>query len=162
MVMTDENQLLPPPLGADRATGTPAHGAMDQGALEPLGHPGLHHWKQARISDPTLNERGSVFFAAVEMTRMPIILADPRQPDCPIAFANNAFLDLTGYEEAEVLGRNCRFLQGAGTDPEAVRMLRDQFRTGVPLPSKSSTTAGTRRRSGTPSLWDRCSMKPAS
>ena len=56
---------------------------------------------------------------------MPMILADPRQDDCPIAFANNAFLDLTGYEEAEVLGRNCRFLQGAGTDPGSVRQLRD-------------------------------------
>ena len=87
--------------------------------------PGLHHWRQATITQPSLDERGSIFFAAVEMTRMPMILADPRQSDCPIAFANNAFLDLTGYEEAEVVGRNCRFLQGAGTDPDSVRLLRE-------------------------------------
>lgn len=71
-----------------------------------------HHWAQTKISDPTLENRSNVFFAAVEMTRMPMILADPRLPDCPIAFANNAFLDLTGYEVSEVVGRNCRFLQG--------------------------------------------------
>ena len=105
--------------------GVPAEGAMDTGASEPLGRPGMHHWRQATISDQTLEDRGDVFFAAVEMTRMPMILADPSQPDCPIAFANNAFLDLTGYEEEEVLGRNCRFLQGAATDPESVRRLRE-------------------------------------
>src|SRR5689334_5321808 len=85
------------------ATGIPAQGSMDQGASEPIGVAGLRHWKQAEITDTTLDDRGSVFFAALEMTRMPMILADPRQADCPIAFANNAFLDLTGYEEAEIL-----------------------------------------------------------
>ncbi len=106
----------------------PARGMADQGDLEPLGRPGLHHWRQANISDTSLDQRGGVFFAAVEMTRMPMVLADPRQEDCPIVFANNAFLDLTGYEEAEVLNRNCRFLQGAGTDPTAVLELREAIR----------------------------------
>ena len=108
----------------EASTGTPAQGAMDQGALEPLGKPGLRHWRRSTITDPDLDDRGGVFFAAVEMTRMPMILADPRQHDVPIVFANNAFLDLTGYEEEEVLGRNCRFLQGSGTDPETVAQLR--------------------------------------
>jgi PAS domain S-box-containing protein len=110
---------------ADQATGIAALGSMDQGASEPIGAPGMHHWVQAEITDASLDERGGVFFAAVEMTRMPMILADPRKPDCPIAFANNAFLDLTGYEESEVLGRNCRFLQGSGTDLGSVRQLRE-------------------------------------
>ncbi len=44
-----------------------------------------HHWAQTKISDPTLENRSNVFFAAVEMTRMPMILADPRLPDCPTA-----------------------------------------------------------------------------
>ncbi len=118
-----ENTLL-----QHEATGIPARGAGDQGDLESLGRPGMHHWRQANIIEPSLEERGSVFFAAVEMTRMPMILADPRQRDCPIVFANNAFLDLTGYEEGEVLNRNCRFLQGAATDPAAVTQLRDAVR----------------------------------
>ena len=35
---------------------------------------------------------------AVERTRMPMVISDPRQPDNPIVLANKAFLDLTGYE----------------------------------------------------------------
>ncbi len=65
-----------------------------------------------------------IFFAAVQMSRMPMCLADPRQPDLPLVFVNEAFLRLTGYREAEVLGHNCRFLQGPDTDPEAVSRVR--------------------------------------
>ncbi len=128
---------------------------MDQGALEPLGRPGLRHWQQSTITDPDLNERGSVFFAAVEMTRMPMILADPRQDDTPIVFANNAFLDLTGYEEGEVLGRNCRFLQGAGTDPEHVRRLREALAAG----QATAVEILNYRRDGTP-FWNAVFMGP--
>jgi len=56
---------------------------------------------------------------------MPMILTDPRQEDNPIVFANKAFLDLTGYEETEVLGRNCRFLQGPQTDRTTVVEMRE-------------------------------------
>ncbi|MBN8900014.1 MAG: PAS domain-containing protein, partial [Rhodospirillales bacterium] len=151
--MTTQDDEALPDVGVD--TGVPAQGAKDQGGLEPLGRPGLRHWMQATISDPTLNDRGSIFFAAVEMTRMPMILADPRQPDCPIAFANNAFLDLTGYEEREVVGRNCRFLQGAATDPEAVRMLRDAIAERRPIALEILNY----RRDGTP-FWNAIFMGP--
>jgi PAS domain S-box-containing protein len=107
------------------AAGRPADGEMDTGDSEPIERPGLHHWRESTITDADLNDRGGVFFAAIEMTRMPMILTDPNQDDNPIVFANKAFLDLTGYEEAEVLGRNCRFLQGAQTDRNAVAELRD-------------------------------------
>ncbi|CAO4164996.1 PAS domain-containing protein [Methylorubrum extorquens] len=128
---------------------------MDQGALEPLGRPGLRHWQQSTITDPDLNERGSVFFAAVEMTRMPMILADPRQDDTPIVFANNAFLDLTGYEEGEVLGRNCRFLQGAGTNPDHVQQLREAVAEG----RATALEILNYRRDGTP-FWNAVFMGP--
>lgn len=111
--------------GDGQSSGTPAQGSMDVGAREPIETRGLHHWREATITEPGLNDRGNVFFAAIEMTRMPMILTDPHQPDNPIVFANKAFLDLTLYEEAEVLGRNCRFLQGAQTDREMVGQMRD-------------------------------------
>ncbi len=61
---------------------------------------------------------------AVDRARQSMLLTDPKLPDNPIVFANPAFLDLTGYEVDEVMGRNCRFLQGPETDPEAVSALR--------------------------------------
>ncbi len=110
---------------ADSARGLPADGELETPNETLMGRVGKRHWKQSVISHDGLDERGGVFFAALEMTRMPMILTDPRQPDNPIVFANNAFLDLTGYEAGEVLGRNCRFLQGAETDPEQVTELRE-------------------------------------
>ena len=45
------------------------------------------------------------------------VVTDPRLPDNPIVAVNRAFCELTGYEEAEILGRNCRFLAGPATEP---------------------------------------------
>ncbi len=107
------------------ATGVPAEGKGDHTTFSPTGGPGLRHWREATVSRPGLEDRGDVFFAAVEMTRMPMILTDPRQPDNPIVFSNHAFSDLTGYEKEDIVGRNCRFLQGPETDREKVGELRD-------------------------------------
>ncbi|SEO96516.1 PAS domain S-box-containing protein [Methylobacterium sp. ap11] len=65
-----------------------------------------------------------IFFAAVETTRMPMIVTDPHQPDNPIIFANQAFLRMTGYTPEELVGTNCRFLQGPETDRETVAEVR--------------------------------------
>ena len=62
---------------------------------------------------------------AVERTRMPMVVTDARQPDHPIVLANRAFLALTGYSADEVIGRNCRFLQGEGTSATAIAELRE-------------------------------------
>jgi PAS domain S-box-containing protein len=56
---------------------------------------------------------------------MPMVLADPNLADCPVVYCNDAFCDLTGYERAEILGRNCRFLQGPDTDRDAVRRIAE-------------------------------------
>ncbi len=57
------------------------------------------------------------FIAAFEQTRQPMLVTDPRLPDNPIVYANPAFLTLAGYAAEEVVGNNCRFLQGPETDP---------------------------------------------
>ncbi|MFB0487876.1 PAS domain S-box-containing protein [Methylobacterium sp. OAE515] len=77
--------------------------------------------------------RGDPFAAAVRATRMPMIVTDPSQYDNPIVFANNAFLKLTGYTRFEVLGRNCRFLQGPETNPAAIDRIRDAVRQKVDI-----------------------------
>ncbi|MBV9079088.1 MAG: PAS domain-containing protein [Methylobacteriaceae bacterium] len=111
--------------GQGQSRGVPAQGQLDPSGHSPTGGPGVMHWQGGTITRAGLDDRGDVFFAAIEMTRMPMILTDPNIPDNPIAFANRAFQDLTGYTEEEILGRNCRFLQGAQTDREAVRELRE-------------------------------------
>ena len=69
-----------------------------------------------------------IFHAAVHATRMPMVVADPRQPDTPLVFANEAFLEMTGYSIAEILGKNCRFLQGPDTDPSTVALIGEAIR----------------------------------
>jgi PAS domain S-box-containing protein len=53
-----------------------------------------------------------------------IAVADPSLPDAPMVYVNEAFLRLTGYTREECIGKNCRFLQGPGTDPVALERLR--------------------------------------
>ena len=79
-------------------------------------------WHQTDDVDHELG-RGDPFAAAVRSTRMPMVVSDPRQSDNPIVFVNEAFLKLTGYTRSEVIGRNCRFLQGAETDQHEIGRL---------------------------------------
>jgi PAS domain S-box-containing protein len=62
------------------------------------------------------------------------VVSDPRQADNPIVACNEAFCKLTGYRPDEIIGRNCRFLRGAQTEPEATAQLREavwQGRTAI-------------------------------
>lgn len=61
--------------------------------------------------------------------RSPIasVISNPRKADNPIEVANTAFFELTGYDEPEVVGRNCRFLAGTGTEP----WLTERIRQGI-------------------------------
>ena len=81
-----------------------------------------------RAGDRFSAASGLLFEQAMAQTRMAICLTDPNQDDDPIVFANRAFRELTGYEEGEVVGRNCRFLQGEGTDPDTVARIRQALR----------------------------------
>ncbi|MEH3107457.1 MAG: histidine kinase famiy protein [Sphingomonas fennica] len=70
------------------------------------------------------DDSNSIFFAAVKTTRMPMIVTDPNLPDNPIVFANPAFMSMTGYDWDELVGRNCRLLQGPETDQDTISELR--------------------------------------
>nr|AML78191.1 putative LOV domain-containing protein [Aristolochia elegans] len=56
------------------------------------------------------------------------VITDPRLPDNPIIFASDSFLELTEYTREEILGRNCRFLQGPDTDQGTVQKIRVAIR----------------------------------
>ena len=57
-----------------------------------------------------------------------VTLADPDLEDSPIVYANKAFEKMTGYSQTEIIGRNCRFLQGNDHDQDGVPKLREAIR----------------------------------
>ena len=84
-----------------------------------------------------------------------ITISTMSKADRPLIFVNKGFETLTGYQRKDVIGKNCRFLQGENTDPEAVQALRDAIRT------ESSCTVEllNYRKDGTP-FWNRLSITP--
>ncbi|MDB5506369.1 MAG: hypothetical protein JWR75_1007 [Devosia sp.] len=73
------------------------------------------------------------FEAAVNHSPSGIIIADNTLPDCPIIFVNKAFTRITGYTAEEVIGQNCRFLQGPLTSSESVAAVRSALTSGAPV-----------------------------
>ena len=63
-----------------------------------------------------------------------ITIADPNLPDCPLMYVNEAFCRMTGYDQDEILGRNCRFLQGPETDKATLARIKVAMQQ-VPSPS---------------------------
>jgi len=84
-----------------------------------------------------------------------VCVADARLPDQPLVYVNPAFERLTGYGAEEVLGRNCRFLQGPDTAPEAVEALRAAVDGG----EECRVTLLNHRRDGTP-FWNELLVVP--
>jgi PAS domain S-box-containing protein len=68
--------------------------------------------------------------AVADNSTFGITIADARQPDLPIVYANQAFCRLTGYPNEEAVGRNCRFLRGPDTSEESTSGLREAIRAG--------------------------------
>ena len=84
-----------------------------------------------------------------------VTIADARLPDRPLIYVNEGFERVTGYPAAEVLGRNCRFLQGPDTDPAAVAGIR----AAVAGERECVVEILNYRRDGTP-FWNRLSITP--
>ena len=98
---------------------------------------------------PGLQER------AVVAAGLSFTISDPRRPDNPLVFVNPAFERATGYSRDEVLGRNCRLLQGPATDPAAVKQFRDIQASG----EHGTVTLLNYRRDGS-AFWNEVSLSP--
>jgi PAS domain S-box-containing protein len=82
------------------------------------------------MKDPSFVGADAALMRRLDEGQQSYVLSDPKLPDNPIVFASPGFYELTGYTQKEVLGRNCRFLQGPGTDPQAVDVIRKTIASG--------------------------------
>jgi PAS domain S-box-containing protein len=101
------------------------------------------------------SERLTLYARALEASAQGVTIADARREDHPVVYANPSFERITGYETSEILGRNCRILQGEGTDPETVRTVRDAIDERRPV----SVELRNYRKDGTP-FWNRLDIVP--
>jgi PAS domain S-box-containing protein len=92
---------------------------------------------------------------AVIATDISFTITDPRQPDNPLVWVNPAFTRVTGYAFDEVIGTNCRFLQGPATDPESVAAVREAIAADQPI----TLTLLNYRKDGT-AFWNELAISP--
>ncbi|WP_236610244.1 PAS domain-containing protein [Planococcus halocryophilus] len=93
--------------------------------------------------------------AMLDGSKVGTIVTDPSQPDNPIIYTNKTFIDMTGYSQEEIIGRNCRFLQGAGTANEDI----EKMRTAIAAEEKVVLTIQNYRKDGSP-FWNRLVIDP--
>ncbi|KAL7083885.1 hypothetical protein ACP275_14G189400 [Erythranthe tilingii] len=68
---------------------------------------------------------------ALATLQQTFVVSDATKPDCPIMYASSGFFTMTGYSSKEIIGRNCRFLQGPDTDQKEVDKIRTAAKTGT-------------------------------
>jgi len=120
-----------------------------------IERPGL--WGDPPVAaDPeALPDRKELSLVAFERTRMPLVITNAREPDHPIVLTNQAFLDLTGYSASEVIGRNCRFLQG----PLSASLALDEIRRGLEEKREISVELINYRKDGS-TFWNQLAISP--
>ncbi|WP_323675673.1 PAS domain-containing protein [Halorubellus sp. PRR65] len=110
---------------------------------------------RAAAEHATLVESHSLLERAVDQAEVGITIADGRTGDEPLIYVNEGFARLTGYSVTETVGRNCRFLQGDGTDPETVATLR----AAIENEDAASVDIRNYRQDGTP-FWNHLNISP--
>lgn len=107
--------------------------------------------------DAALDEaaRGRLAWQALCSVDAAVSIVDLSSADQPLVFVNEAFCRLTGYDEAELLGRNCRLLQHQAADPAAIGLLR----SGIAALQPVSVVLRNRRRNGS-TFWNALQIVP--
>jgi PAS domain S-box-containing protein len=84
-----------------------------------------------------------------------VVITNPALPDNPMIFISEEFEAQTGYSPEEAIGRNCRFLQGAETDPKTVEAIREALKTESPI----TVDILNYKKDGT-KFWNRLRIRP--
>ncbi|MGG3571768.1 PAS domain-containing protein [Bacillus gobiensis] len=92
---------------------------------------------------------------ALDYAEVGVTITDPTLEDNPIVYVNNGFLKMTGYSEEELIGKNCRLLQGQGTDKESVRKIRE----AIDNRNSIKTQLLNYRKDGT-EFWNELTIEP--
>ena len=80
-----------------------------------------------------LSEELSLRARAMDEAPIGITISDPSRGDNPLVYANDEFTEMTGYDSSEIIGENCRFLQGEGTHEEPVAEMRQAIGDESPV-----------------------------
>ena len=101
------------------------------------------------------HERLELYERAMESADVGITIADATDPELPLVYVNDAFEEITGYSSGEVLGWNCRFLQGEETEGATVDRIREALEAEEPV----SVEIRNYRRCGEP-FWNDLDIVP--
>ncbi|WP_323674782.1 ATP-binding protein [Halorubellus sp. PRR65] len=144
-------------LSGERVRDLAAHPDVDY--VPANGDVGDHALLRSRVTERVAAERvrddRDIRAEAMDQAGVGITVADADDPDESLVYVNRGFESVTGYAAREALGRNCRFLQGADTDPESVACLREAIAADV-----SETVELRNYRADGTSFWNRVTVAP--
>ncbi len=113
----------------------------------------------ATLRDVTDRKRAEemlwLYDRAMAATSTGVTIADATKPEYPIIYCNPAFESMTGYRREEILGKNCRFMQGKDTDSKALEIIRQALKTH----SECQVILKNYRKDGT-TFWNALSVSP--
>jgi adenylate cyclase len=114
-----------------------------------------HNWRSSIVYQNNIQQALNLRDKAIEASIMGIVIADAQLPDMPLIYVNSAFENMTGYSAIDVLGKNCRFLQGKDRDQPALNQLRQAIKDG----KHCTVTLLNYRKDGTP-FWNELTISP--
>jgi PAS domain S-box-containing protein len=78
---------------------------------------------QKNLNSIELDTNDFKMLMSLKTARQNFVISDVSKPDNPLVFASQGFLEMTGYQLSDVLGKNCRFLQGPGTNKKIIEKM---------------------------------------
>ena len=111
--------------------------------------------ERAQMNHLQTDIKNGLLEAMLNGSKVAAVVTDPEQADNPIIYNNEIFAELTGYADEEIIGRNCRFLQGEKTDRTTIRQIKE----AISKREKITVTIENYRKDGS-TFWNRLNIEP--